>query len=72
VVGAHQVLSGLADRGVTVAISRANPELLDLLKRYHLLESIDDEHIFPTNRHAIAAYRQEHKPPGPETGPALA
>jgi high affinity sulfate transporter 1 len=68
----HQVLSGLADRGVTVAISRANPELLDLLKRYHLLESIDDEHIFPTNRHAIAAYRQEHKPPGPETGPALA
>ena len=68
----HQVLSGLVDRGVTVAISRANPELLDLLKRYHLLESIDDEHIFPTNRHAIAVYRQEHKPPGPEAGLALA
>jgi high affinity sulfate transporter 1 len=68
----HQALSGLVDRGVTVAISRANPELLDLLKRYHLLESIDDEHIFPTNRHAIVAYRQKHEPPGPEAGPASA
>jgi MFS superfamily sulfate permease-like transporter len=55
----HQVLSGLADRGVTVAISRGNPELLDLLKRYHLLESIGDEHIYPTNRNALAAFRQE-------------
>jgi SulP family sulfate permease len=54
----HQVLSRSADRGVTVAISRANPELLDLLKRYHLFESIGDEHIYPTNRHAIAAYRK--------------
>jgi high affinity sulfate transporter 1 len=61
----HQVLSGLTDRGATVAISRANPELLDLLKRYHLLESIGDEHIFPTNRHALAAFRQEHEPPSP-------
>ena len=67
----HQVLSGLADRGVTVAISRANPELLDLLKRYHLLDSIGDEHIYPTNRHALAAFRQEHGQPGPEAGPTL-
>jgi len=55
----HQVLPDLADRGVTVAISRANPELLDLLKRYHLLEFIGDEHIYPTNRHALAAFREE-------------
>ena len=55
----HQVLSGLADRGVTVAISRANPEQLELLKRYNLLELIGDEHIYPTNRHAVAAYREK-------------
>jgi len=55
----HQVLSGLAEREVTVAISRANPDLLDLLKRYHLLEFIGNEHIYPTNRHALAAFREE-------------
>jgi high affinity sulfate transporter 1 len=66
----HQVLSGLADRGVTVALSRANPDLLDLLKQYHLLELIGDEHIYPTNRHALAAYRDEYGLPSPQTGPA--
>jgi high affinity sulfate transporter 1 len=64
----HQVLSRLADRCVTVAISRPNPELLDLLKRYHLLESIGDAHIYPTNRHAVSAYRDEYGLPTPETG----
>ncbi len=59
----HQVLSVLADRGVTVAISRANPELLALLKRYHLFELIGDEHIYPTNRHVVAAYRNEYDLP---------
>jgi high affinity sulfate transporter 1 len=66
----HQVLSGLADRGVTVALSRANPDLLDLLQRYHLLESIADEHIYPTNRHALAAYRDAYDLPSPVTGSA--
>ena len=56
----HQVLSGLRDRGVTVALSRVNPEQLELLKRYDLLELIGEEHIYPTNRHAVAALRQEH------------
>ena len=55
----HQVLSGLRDRGVTVALSRVNPEQLELLKRYDLLELIGEEHIYPTNRHAVAAYREE-------------
>jgi SulP family sulfate permease len=65
----HQVLSRLADRGVTVAISRPNPELLDLLKRYHLLESIGDDHIYPTNRHAVAAYRDEYDLPSKDNRP---
>ena len=65
----RQILSRLTDGGVTVALSRAHPELLSLLKRYDLLESIGDEHIYPTNRHAIAAYRQEHEQPDPESEP---
>ena len=55
----HQILSGMADRGVTVALSRVNPEQLELLKRYNLLELIGEEHIYPTNRHAVAAYREK-------------
>jgi SulP family sulfate permease len=66
----HQVLSRLADRGVTVAISRANEPTAALLAQYHLLDLIGENRLYPTNRHAIAAYRQEHGEPGPEEGPA--
>ena len=67
----HQVLSGLADRDVTVAISRANQPTAALLAKYHLLDLIGENRLYPTNRHAVAAYRQEHEQPGPEAGPAL-
>lgn len=68
----HQVLSRLADRDVTVAISRANEPTAALLAQYHLLDLIGENRLYPTNRHAIAAYRQEHGQPGPEAGSALA
>ena len=64
----HQVLSRLADRGVTVAVSRANEPTAALLAQYHLLDLIGENRLYPTNRHAIAAYRQEHGQPGPEAG----
>ena len=65
----HQALSRLAERGVTVAISRANEPTAALLARYHLLDLIGENRLYPTNRHAIAAYRQEHRQPGPEIEP---
>jgi anti-anti-sigma regulatory factor len=68
----HQVLSRSAERGVTVAISRPNESMAALLAQYHLLELIGENRLYPTNRHAIAAFRQEHEQPGPETGPAPA
>ena len=55
----HQVLRWLANRGVTVAMSRANQPTTGLLARYHLLELIGTNRLYPTNRHAIAAFRQE-------------
>jgi SulP family sulfate permease len=55
----NQVISRLANRGVTVAVSRANRETRSLLARYHLLQRIGENRLFPTNRHAIAAFRQE-------------
>jgi hypothetical protein len=55
----HQVLTRLANRGVTVAVSRANPSITALLKQYHLLELIGEKRLYPTNRHAIVAFRKE-------------
>jgi high affinity sulfate transporter 1 len=55
----HQVLMWLAKRGVTVALSRANQPTSALLARYHLLELIGKNRLYPTNRHAIAAFRRE-------------
>ncbi len=54
----HQVLSLLANHGVTFAVARANPQLTPLLQRYRLLESIGENQMYPTNRHALAALRE--------------
>jgi anti-anti-sigma regulatory factor len=61
----NQVLSRLADSGVTVVISRANEPTTALLEQYRLLDLIGENRLYPTNRHAIAAYRQEHEQPDP-------
>ena len=68
----REILALLSARGVTVAFSRASPSLTATLKQFGLLELIDEEHRYPTNRHAIAAYRQEHGRPDPEAGTASA
>jgi MFS superfamily sulfate permease-like transporter len=54
----HQVLARSAERGVTVAISRANASMAALLAQYNLLDLIGEDRLYPTNRHAIAAFRQ--------------
>ena len=62
----HQVLTRLANRGVTVALSRANQPTSALLAHYHLLELIGENRLYPTNRHAIAAFRRETGQATPE------
>jgi len=66
----HQVLTSLASRGVTVALSRANQPTHALLAHYHLLELIGKNRLYPTNRHAIAAFREETGQATPETATA--
>jgi SulP family sulfate permease len=63
----HQVLAWLGNRGVTVALSRANQPTAALLGRYHLLELIGEKRLYPSNRHAIAAFRREAGQAKPET-----
>jgi high affinity sulfate transporter 1 len=55
----HQVLTWLAKRGVTVALSRVNKPTSALLARYHLMPLIGENRLYPTNRHAIEAFRRE-------------
>lgn len=62
-----QVLTSLAKRGVTVAVSRANQSTTTLFSRYHLLELIGENRLYPTNRHAIATFRRETSQSTPET-----
>jgi MFS superfamily sulfate permease-like transporter len=63
----HQVLTWLAKQGVTVAVSRANQPTAALLEKYHLMKLIGENRLYPTNRHAIAAFRQETGLATPET-----
>jgi SulP family sulfate permease len=63
----HQVLAWLAKRGVTVAVSRANQPTSALLAHYHLMELIGEKRMYPTNRHAIEAFRQETGQSAPGT-----
>ncbi|HEV7476059.1 MAG TPA: sodium-independent anion transporter [Pyrinomonadaceae bacterium] len=55
----HRVLTNLNQRDVTVAVSRANPRIRNLLAKYHLLKLIGEDRLYPSNRHAIAAFREE-------------
>ena len=66
----HQVLTSLAKRDVTVALSRTNQTTGALLSRYHLLELIGKSRLYPTNRHAMAAFRQDAMHATPETAVA--
>lgn len=56
----HQVMTWLADRDIVIALSRANQPTVDTLRKYDLLDLIGENRLYPTNRHAITAYRQEH------------
>ncbi|MGA8240197.1 MAG: sodium-independent anion transporter [Desulfobacterales bacterium] len=62
----HQVLTWLTKRGVTFALSRANQSTTALLSRYHLLELIRKNRLYPTNCHAIAVCRRETEQAEPE------
>ena len=55
----HQVLTSMAKRGTTVALSRVNRSTAALLANYHLIELIGESRLYPSNRHALAAFRKE-------------
>ena len=55
----RQVLTMLAERDVTFAVSRCSTPLQSILKDYGLLDEIGRERLYDTNRDAVAAIRRE-------------
>jgi SulP family sulfate permease len=55
----HHVITSLCKKGITIALTRLNQSTTNLLSHYKLNSLIDESRIFPTNRHAISAFRHE-------------
>jgi len=60
----RQAITMLKNRNITVAVSRAGGSFRSWLEKYELLELIDPNRFYPTNRHAAQAFRQAPGSPG--------
>ena len=54
----RQVITLLGKRNITFAVSRGDRSFRCRLKKYELMELIDPDRFYPTNRHAAQAFRQ--------------
>ena len=54
----RQAITLLKKRNITFAVSRADRAFRSWLERYDLMELIDPDRFYPTNRHAAQAFRQ--------------
>ena len=65
----QQAITLLKKRNITFAVSRADRAFRSWLERYHLMELIDPDRFYPTNRHAAQAFREssENAPAPPDS-----
>jgi MFS superfamily sulfate permease-like transporter len=54
----RQAITLLRKRNITFAVSRADRAFRSWLERYHLMNLIDPNRFYPTNRHAAQAFRE--------------
>jgi MFS superfamily sulfate permease-like transporter len=54
-----QAITMLKKRNITFAVSRADRALRSWLEQYELMELVEPDRFYPTNRHAAAAFRRE-------------
>ena len=64
-----QLITMLDGRGITFAVSRADRSLRSWLERSELMDPIDKNRFYPTNRHAAAAFRKDSVQAGAEADP---
>lgn len=55
----RQAIAMLTSRNITFAVSRADRSFRSWLEQYELMALIDPGRLYPTNRHAAAAFREE-------------
>ena len=55
----RQAITMVTKRGVTFAVSRADRSFRSWLEKYDLMKLIEPGRIFPTNRHAAVAFRED-------------
>ena len=55
----RQAITLLVQRDIVFAVSRADKAFLSWLERYELMELIDPNRFYPTNRHAATAFRED-------------
>jgi MFS superfamily sulfate permease-like transporter len=55
----RQAITLLTGRGITFAVSRADRSFRSWLEQYELMELIDQKRLYPTNRHAAEAFRED-------------
>ena len=55
----RQAITQFADRGITFAVSRADRSFRAWLEKYELMKLIDPGRFYPTNRHAVKAFRED-------------
>jgi len=68
----RQAISLLKKQNIIFAVSRADRSFLSWIERYHLMEMIDPDRFYPTNRHAAQAFRQSPEGATAEPDPSAA
>jgi SulP family sulfate permease len=66
----RQAMALLAKRKITFAVSRADRAFRSWLEQYELMELVEPDRFYPTNRHAAAAFRREAASPATPNGRA--
>jgi high affinity sulfate transporter 1 len=64
----RQLKGELDERKIALAVSDANPRVVELLDAYGLSELIGRDRIFPSHHELVAAYRGLADPAGPAAG----
>ena len=63
----REVLELIKGQGTSVGITRASPNLTASLQKFGLLEQIAEDKRYPTNRHALEAFRRDFGQASPVT-----
>jgi MFS superfamily sulfate permease-like transporter len=65
----RQAITLLKKQNITFAVTRGDRSFRSWIERYHLMDLIDPDQFYPTNRHAAQAFRRSPENAAAETDP---